>query len=65
MSSPEQQVFDNLLLRNKILTKIEYSKYKNELKVMIQDILDDAIIHNWYKFCNCELCTLQRQHLLT
>jgi len=61
--TPQQQVFDNLLLRHLILTKVEYMKYKSKLYFQIKELVLDNIKGNWYKFCSCELCQSDRERL--
>ena len=60
MSSVQEQVFDNALLRHKILTKYVYSKWRSELEVKIKELLDEIIVIKWYLYCTCELCRAQR-----
>ena len=60
MESSAQRVFDNELLRHKILTKYVYVKYKKELSNSLKELLNEKIIQNWYKYCNCEICLRQR-----
>ena len=57
----QEQVFDNLLLRHLILTKIEKMKYKATLNSVIKNLLSDCIIQNWHRYCSCDLCLSSRQ----
>ena len=59
--TPQEQVFDNLLLRHLILTKMEKMKYKKKLNKVIHDLLNECIIQNWYRYCSCDLCLSNRQ----
>ena len=56
MSYAEELVLENKDLRKEILKHIVYKKYKNDLYDNIKEMLDNAIIQNWYKFCSCDLC---------
>ena len=64
MSSPQEKVFDNLLLRQIILTKLEYIKYKEKLHEYVHDIVFNDVISKWSRYCSCELCRLDRNNLV-
>lgn len=61
--TPQQQVFDNLLLRHLILSKVEYMKYKENLNSFVNDIVNDCILKKWYRYCNCNECIFKRLQL--
>ena len=63
MESSAQRVFDNDLLRHKILTKYVYAKHIEELSINLKELLNEQIIKNWYKYCNCELCLTKRLNI--
>uniref|UniRef100_A0A6C0F7Y8 Uncharacterized protein n=1 Tax=viral metagenome TaxID=1070528 RepID=A0A6C0F7Y8_9ZZZZ len=55
-----QEVFDNLLLRHKILTFVVHEKYKKELSDYVILIATNAIFTRWHLYCSCDLCKLTR-----
>ena len=60
--TPQECVFDNLLLRHKILTKLEYIKYKETLQNLVKNLVFDSVISKWHKHCSCELCKQEREN---
>ena len=60
MESSAQRVFDNDLLRHKILTKYVYAKHIKELSNNLKELLNEQIIKKWHKYCNCEVCSMTR-----
>jgi hypothetical protein len=60
--NPVQFVFDNQDLRHLILTKYVYSKYKQEQYDFIRNLVHEAIIGNWYRFCECQECRTNREY---
>ena len=55
-----EEIFSNPLLRRLILTKYVRNKYINDIKKQMYSFLNDEIIKKWYKYCTCELCSLER-----
>ena len=61
--NPQQDVFDNLLLRHKILTHLFYIKYKDQLYDDIKTIVYTSILQKWPHYCRCNECiTFLIQH---
>lgn len=55
-----ENIFSNDLLRSKILYYYVREKYRNELKIEIKNLLNEEVIKRWYRYCSCELCSLER-----
>ena len=60
MSSPQQDVFDNLLLRRMILRCIFKLKYDDFVKSEIQDMVICEIQNKWVDYCKCPECISYR-----
>ena len=55
-----EDIFSNELLRHKILFYYVRDKYRNELNIQIKNLLHEEIIKKWYRYCSCEICSLDR-----
>lgn len=55
-----EDIFSNNLLRSKILFYYVRDKYMRELNLEIKKLLDEEIIKKWYRYCSCDLCSLER-----
>ena len=55
-----EDIFSNNLLRSKILFYYVRDKYMTELNLEIKKLIDEEIIKKWYRYCSCELCSLER-----
>ena len=53
---PEEFVLENRDLRKEILKSMVKEKYREELTSWIKEMLDEEIMKNWFKFCQCEKC---------
>lgn len=55
---PEEFVLENRDLRKEILKSLVKIKYREELSDWIKTMLNEEIIKNWFKFCQCEQCRI-------
>ena len=62
MDSAVEGVFDNQDLRKLILTQLVRQKYREELWHGIQNLMEEAFVKKWYRYCHCELCNSIRQY---
>ena len=53
---PEECVLENRDLRKEILKPLVKNKYTEELSEWIKIMLNEEIVKNWFKFCQCEQC---------
>ena len=58
-----QDVFDNLLLRHKILYYVVYDNYKKKLPDQLLELLNDEVLKKWYLYCSCDICRDIRDNL--
>ena len=67
MTTPQEDVFDNLLLRHLILSCLIKLEYNEQLRMDIKELVGHLIIHKWHKYCRCDECityTIEKYNIM-